>query len=72
MEKNLGGTHRALRFILGIVVAAVGAFAHFGALWRAVTFAVAIVLIATVFTGVCPLCSVLRIGTRKGKKPRPG
>ena len=67
MKKNLGGIDRALRFILGIIVAMVGVFAQWGATVRAILLAVGIVLLATAFTGGSLLWSLLGIDTRSKK-----
>ncbi|MGC8494168.1 MAG: YgaP family membrane protein [Syntrophobacteraceae bacterium] len=70
MEKKLGGIDRALRFILGIVVAMVGVFAQLGATVRAVLLAVGIVVLATAFTGVSLLWSILGVDTRSEKSKK--
>ncbi len=70
MEKNLGGIDRALRFILGIVVAMVGVFAPLGSTVGAVLLAVGIVLLATAFAGVSLLWSILGVDTRSKKSKK--
>ena len=62
MEKNVGKTDRAVRFILGLV------FAFLGYEYSAWFYVVAVILLATSFIGFCGLYPLLKINTLKGKK----
>ncbi|MDH4028223.1 MAG: DUF2892 domain-containing protein [Nitrospirota bacterium] len=65
MKKNVGGIDRNIRIAAGIALLAAGIFAPLGVGWKTGMFAVSLVALATAFTGLCPLWSVLGINTYK-------
>ena len=62
MEKNVGKTDKAIRFILGLV------FLYLGYAYSYWWYIIAAILLITSFTGSCALYSLLKINTIGKKK----
>jgi hypothetical protein len=74
LKKNMGSLDRAVRFILGLVLIAVGLFLLGGlrGSWIGIVVAVvALVPIATAVTGVCPGYVPLGISTLRREHSPP-
>lgn len=64
MECNVGGKDRILRFVAGVVIAALGYFVLSGAL-TIIAYVIAAILLITAIITYCPLNKVLGINTCK-------
>ncbi|MGB5383656.1 MAG: DUF2892 domain-containing protein [Lutimonas sp.] len=68
MTKNVGSTDKIIRYVLAVVALY---FAYTGALaspWNYLLYVVALIMVVTAVTGVCPLFSLFGINTCKIKK----
>lgn len=66
MECNVGKKEQAVRFVAGLVSAALGFFVHFA------FYIVALILILTAFFKFCPLYKALGISTCEEHKEAKG
>lgn len=66
MVHNMGRLDRAVRLVLGVLL--LGLFGAVSAPWRYATL-LGLVLLATAFTGFCPLYHLL--GIRRPGPPKP-
>ncbi|NBB73377.1 MAG: DUF2892 domain-containing protein [Bacteroidetes bacterium] len=60
---NVGGADKTTRFVLGIVLLAVGLFAGLSSTWTIAAYAAAAIALLTAFVGYCPLNTLLGIDT---------
>jgi hypothetical protein len=67
MKKNVGTLDRAIRIILGLILAYFAAAA--GGTLAIILYILAIILVLTGVFGTCPLYSVLKISTNKKNLP---
>jgi hypothetical protein len=67
MRPNMGTTDRDLRIVLAAVFGLIALFAPFGGPWQIIPAILAVVMLATAATAVCPLYLPFRINTRKGE-----
>jgi hypothetical protein len=68
MTKNVGSTDKIIRYALAVVALY---FAYTGAIaspWNYLLYVVALIMVVTAVTGVCPLFSLFGINTCKIKK----
>lgn len=69
MKQNMGTLDRALRAVVGIVLAAAGAFAGLSTGAMIFVFVVAAVMLVTAVVGFCPLYAPL--GWNTGRRDPP-
>lgn len=69
MKQNMGTLDRALRAVVGIVLAAVGAFAGLSTGAMTFAFVVAAVLLVTAAAGFCPLYAPFGWSTGRHNPP---
>jgi hypothetical protein len=65
MSRNVGGTDRAIRLIVGIALIATGLLHFVIGPWAIVVYVVGGVALATGVVGFCPAWSVIGINTGK-------
>ncbi|MGH7233559.1 MAG: YgaP family membrane protein [Nitrospiraceae bacterium] len=65
VHRNVGGTDKTFRIVLGLVLLGVVLFAEMKPIWMAVTLVVSAIALVTAFTAFCPLNFLLGINTRR-------
>jgi len=65
MQKNVGSKDRAVRIGLSLAMVGTAIFANLSGTWPLILSLGAILLLATVGRGVCPLYGALSLSTRR-------
>ena len=65
IHRNVGGTDKKFRIILGLILLGVALFAEMRPVWMAMTLVLSAIALVTAFTGFCPLNSALGINSRR-------
>lgn len=70
MRPNMGTTDRDIRIVLAAVFGLIALFAPFGGPWQIIPAILALIMLATAATAVCPLYMPFGIRTCKREEQR--
>jgi hypothetical protein len=65
MTRNVGGTDRGVRLVLGAVLVAIAIFVALPGYWELVPFLIGVALLATAISRYCPVNAALGVDTRR-------
>ncbi|MFD1315275.1 YgaP family membrane protein [Namhaeicola litoreus] len=68
MTKNVGNTDKIIRYVLAVVALYFAYTCAVASPWNYLLYVVALIMVVTAVTGVCPLFSLFGINTCKIKK----
>lgn len=68
MRPNMGTLDRDIRIVLAAVFGLIALFAPFGGPWQIIPAILALVMLVTAATAVCPLYLPFGFSTRKGEE----
>ena len=69
MKKNVGSTDRIIRIILAIAIGYFAYSTNFETLWiQTLLSIVAVIMLFTSVTGLCPLYSIFKVNTCEAKE----
>ncbi len=67
MKKNVGNSDKAIRFVIGLILGALGLFVVHSTVWTIVLLAVGVVMVFTSLSGFCLIYLPLGLDTFRTK-----